>query len=353
MPAVRTLRTDVARLALAGGRMVGTEGHQLAEQYVLRRLDELGLAPYSGRSYRLPYRVGGLEFTNLVGLVRGRDSDAAPVLVGAHYDSVIPAPCADDNAAAVAIALAAASTLIRRAPERDVIIAIFDAEEPPYFQTDCMGSTRFYEDQLDERGVHAAVIMDLVGHDVVVPFDMLSANRIAAALGRACPRLRKWDIPFPILRDLLFITGAESHPALPGLLTELRTPRRLRPIAALNRYIGDMSDQGVFRVNGVPYLFLSCGRWPHYHVPTDTPDRLNYRKMHRITTYLTRIVASFCGAAFDKPAEPVDPVAFEIATLERALGPLRPVLLRALGIPRPETREDLDFLAEMLLATGL
>ena len=80
-----------------------------------------------------------------------------------------------------------------------------------------------------------------------------------------------------------------------------------------------MSDQGVFRSNGVPYLFLSCGRWPHYHARTDTPNRLNYRKMHRIAAYLTTIVDTLCRAAFDKLAEPVDPVAFEIATLERAL----------------------------------
>jgi hypothetical protein len=31
-----------------------------------------------------------------------------------------------------------------------------------------------------------------------------------------------------------------------------------------------MSDHGIFRENGVPYLFLSCGRWPHYHRDTDT-----------------------------------------------------------------------------------
>ncbi len=347
------LRADVGRLAFPGGRMVGSEGHRLAEQHILRRFDQLGLAPYSGHSYRLPYVREGQEFVNLVGVVRGKAPGGAPVLIGAHYDSVIPAPCADDNAAAVAIALSAASILVRRGLDRDVIIAVFDAEEPPYFQTACMGSTRFYEDQLDDRGVHAAVIMDLVGHDVLVPFDYLGVNRIADSLGRACPRLRKWDIPLPVVRDLLFITGAESHPALPGLLTELKTPRRLRPVATLNRYIGDMSDQGVFRVNGVPYLFLSCGRWTHYHVESDTPDRLNYRKMHRITRYLAGVVEALCDASLDRSLDPVDPVAFEIATLDRALGPLFPSLLRILRIPRPESREDLDFLAETLLATGL
>jgi len=39
-------------------------------------------------------------------MVRGGDPDLAPLLVGAHFDSAIAAPCSDDNAAAVAIALA-------------------------------------------------------------------------------------------------------------------------------------------------------------------------------------------------------------------------------------------------------
>jgi len=34
----------------------------------------------------------------------------------------------------------------------------------------------------------------------------------------------------------------------------------LKLVPTLNRHIGDMSDHGVFRENGVPYFFLSCGR---------------------------------------------------------------------------------------------
>jgi hypothetical protein len=55
--------------------------------------------------------------------------------------------------------------------------------------------------------------------------------------------MRADRIAFPVVRDLLFLTGAESHRALPDLLAPLKPPRRLRPIAALNRYIGDISDQ--------------------------------------------------------------------------------------------------------------
>jgi hypothetical protein len=32
-----------------------------------------------------------------------------------------------------------------------------------------MGSHRFYHDQLDARGVHFALILDMVSHDVSIP----------------------------------------------------------------------------------------------------------------------------------------------------------------------------------------
>ena len=52
-----------------------------------------------------------VESSNLVGVIPGADRRLSPVLIGAHYDSVIAAPSADDNAAAVAIALSAVGAL--------------------------------------------------------------------------------------------------------------------------------------------------------------------------------------------------------------------------------------------------
>jgi len=265
---------------------------------------------------------------------------------------VIAAPSADDNAAAVAIALEAARVLQRRKLKRDVVFAMFDAEEPPHFQTESMGSLRFFEDQMNPERIHAAIIMDLVGHDVVVPHAHLAGNSLVNELAKFVPRLRNADIAFPIIKDLLFVTGAESHGNLPAILGDAKPSRGLRPVATLNRYIGDMSDQGVFRQNGVPYLFLSCGRWPHYHAPTDTPERLNYRKMWRISRYLVRIVEGLCSSVLAE-APPVDTVDFEIRTLQRALGPLLPLLLKKLEIRHLSSRHDLDLLVESLLALGL
>jgi hypothetical protein len=169
----------------------------------------------------------------------------------------------------VAIALAAAESLGRKKLQRDVVIAIFDAEEPRHFRQPSMGSIRFYEDHARERGIHAALIMDMMGHDVVVPAEMLDLVPWFGRLGQILlPRLGTEDVVIPGVRDLFFMIGAESHPDLAGAVDSVRVPRRLRLIAALNEYVGDVSDHGVFRASGVPYLFFSCGRWRHYKLET-------------------------------------------------------------------------------------
>src|SRR4051794_32634083 len=128
-----TLREEVEALAQPEGRVVGTPGHEHARRHLEERLRAIGLRPYRGDTFALPYRAAGRDFCNLIALAPGADPDRPPVLIGAHYDSVIAAPCADDNAAAVAIALAAGEHFLRQPARRGVVIALFDAEEPGYF----------------------------------------------------------------------------------------------------------------------------------------------------------------------------------------------------------------------------
>ena len=141
-PLAKHLERDVLSIALENGRRVGTKGHAIVEEFLVDRLGAIGCEPYSGKSFSLPYEQHGIDFTNIVGVIPGKDRSKQPLLIGAHYDSVIDAPCADDNAAAVAIALAVGELAAESGNlERDLIIAIFDAEEPPYFQTDPWAQT--------------------------------------------------------------------------------------------------------------------------------------------------------------------------------------------------------------------
>ena len=189
------LEKDVKAICFNRGRIAGSKGSEKSREYLLGRMREIELVPYSSqKEIYIPYNPGdGNRFHNLVGVLKGKNPELSPVLIGAHYDSLLEAECADDNAAAVAIALSAAEALQSKNLDRDVVVALFDAEEPPYFLGASMGSTRFFEDATDKRGFNAAVIMDLVGHDVPMTAPLPG------------------NIPETIKR-LLFITGAESAP---------------------------------------------------------------------------------------------------------------------------------------------
>ncbi|MDA8973352.1 M28 family peptidase [Akkermansiaceae bacterium] len=335
------LERDVRELCISSGRRVGTEGHKLAGKWVERRLQEIGCIPYIGETFSLPYEVEGIGFVNYAGVITGRDRSLSPVLIGAHYDSVIDAPCADDNGASVAISLSVAEAMIKCGGlERDLLVVIFDAEEPPYFQSECMGSIRFYEDQIDERGIHFAVISDLVGHDVTFP-DSVTKRLPAAKILTA---------PFA---PLTFMTGAESHPALPKVLEAIKTPKGMKLIATLNEYVGDMSDHGIFRINNIPYVFLSCGRWEHYHQPSDTPEKLNYKKMAAITEYCRTICETAARTGFSSSERLADSLDYEMKTWDKALGLMRRPLAKMLGVPDFNNRKNINKAASSLSNLGL
>jgi hypothetical protein len=130
----------------------------------------------------------------------------------------------------------------------------------------------------------------------------------------------------------------------------------LKLLPTLNSYIGDMSDHGVFRRHGVPYFFLSCGHWAHYHQTTDTPDRLNYRKMAAITRQVDALLKNIDGKELRgtrKKERICNTVEIEIRHLRRALGPILPIVLKRAKLSEITTRKHIDRLVDSLLALGL
>jgi len=318
------LISDVVSLATPAGRLPGTSGHSAARHFLLRRFAALGLLPYRGLDgYEHRFRTvqGGFDAANLVGVLPGGDRSRAPIVIGAHYDSVLAAPCADDNAAAVAIMLAVAQRLASSPLGRDLVIVSFDTEEPPFFLTPDMGSTRFVHDVL-RRPVHLAVIMDLVGHSVSAPGLDLDP-------------------------DLVFVTGAESHPALPAVLQETGLP----VVATRNDRVGDYSDHHAFRVAGIPYLFFSCAEWEHYHQPTDRPERLDFAKMRRLVVDVEAVLRRADQAAIGVQIDH-DCTDFELDTMRRHLGePLLAAAAAMMGVQAVQSRADLDLLVPLLRAS--
>lgn len=335
---VQRLTKHTKALALPFGRRVGQPGHDTARDYLITQMNRIGLEPFDGDSFELSYTLNHptrrkpQEFTNLVGVIPGRDRSLPPILLGAHYDSVIDSPCVDDNATSVAHNLVLAGYYAIHGLDRDLIIAFFDSEEPPFYLGKTMGSRRFCEDYCSEIDFAAVIVTDLVGHDPR-PEDL----GLPSAAGLAMPQIKK----------LVAVMGAESHGAFPEIVEEAaRATKDIRVISILHRYVGPMSDHTAFADAGQPFLFLSCGQGEHYHTPEDTIEWINFDKLAHITRFIADLVARIDDLSDEYEWELYDPFDTDIRMLKRALGPIAIAALRAYGIKIPKTREELDELIE-------
>ena len=100
---VRSLTRHAQALALPTGRRVGQPGHDVARDYLLGQMARARLIPFAGDSLELSYERAHPNtrqpqgFTNLVGVIPGKDRGLPPILLGAHYDSVSCSETPDDR----------------------------------------------------------------------------------------------------------------------------------------------------------------------------------------------------------------------------------------------------------------
>ncbi len=183
-----------------------------------------------------------------------------------------------------------------------------------------MGSTVFYKYQ-QKGDIDCAIILDLVGHDTPI---------------KGC-------------KDAMFITGMESHPSLENVLrsTPVEDPLQISPI--LNAYVGSMGDHHVFNQNNRPYLFMSCGRWEHYHMPTDTPEKLNYEKMGSVAAYLAKVIMQCDKTDFPQGGLMYDTVRTEAEFMNKAFSDF----FRRYSIEPVKTREDITSALVFMATFGL
>ena len=332
------LKRDTDTLSMPQGRRVGQPGHKTAIAYLSHRMEEIGLEWFLNDTYSLPYtgldpfHGRKIEFTNLAGLIAGTNRTSMPVLLGAHYDSAIDAPCSDDNAVSIALLLRAAEILMKKTPRRNVILAFFDAEEAPFFQTENMGSVRFYRDHCRGLDFACVIILDMIGHDFEVGIPLL-------------------DKLLPGIHELLFVLGSESHTQLPVIVEQaVSAAEQLRILPTLNRYIGDMSDHLAFRTGGQPYLLLSKGRGRHSHQPEDDIEWINFGRVRRTLDFLLGIIELLDQATMNRGRQSIDPYEFELRMMRKAIGWPLSLILRYIGLHKwsLRSRGDLDALAGKL-----
>ncbi|HYS43694.1 MAG TPA: M28 family peptidase [Geobacteraceae bacterium] len=258
---------------------------QQAAQYVTSRLRGLGLTVREE-----PYLVEDKEVVNIEAELKGTVHPEEIVVIGAHYDSVSGTAGANDNGSGVAALLELARLLKETNPARTVRLVAFVNEEPPWFQTEAMGSL-VYARRAKKRG------------DKIVA--MLSLETIGCYSD--LPKSQHYPAPFGLFYPdtgnfIAFVGNFRSRSLLRRAIGTFRatTPFPSEGVAAPEAISGiGWSDHWSFWQEGYPALMVTDTapfRYLHYHEPEDTPEKLDYERMARVVDGLVRVATELAAS---------------------------------------------------------
>jgi len=228
------------------------------------------------------YEVGGRTYRNVVAELPGREEKV--VVIGAHYDTAPGTPGADDNASGIAVLLELARLLRGFAPAPAIRWVAFTLEEPPYYRSSLMGS-RVHARKCRQRNerVVCMISLEMLGY-----YSDLAGSQF---------------YPLGILR--WFYPGCGNFIGLAGNFRSRRIVRTLARQMSETEVIpvehaafpcvpgADLSDNWSFWEEGYPGLMITDTaflRNPHYHLPTDLADTLDYERMASVATALEHAI---------------------------------------------------------------
>lgn len=273
------------------------ERHPHSAPEALARAAAYVAAQFAGFQWtttRQSFRALGKSYNNILAVKapagRPAKERQAPLLIGAHYDTVMASPGADDNASALAVLLEVADQLRYTGVTRPVWLAAFCLEEQGL-----LGS-RAFALHLKQAGqpLYGAIVLECVGY----------VSHEAGSQGTP-PGV---PIAVPTVGNFLGIIGNEASrhliaaversarsaaPAMPTLA--LAVPGRGEALPDVRR-----SDHAAFWDEGYPAVMLTDTanfRNPHYHLPSDTLDTLDLGFIEAVSRTVAASVVELAGKA--------------------------------------------------------
>jgi len=227
---------------------------------------------------------------NVLGLIEGSNPSlkGEVMIVGAHYDHDGEAYGqiwygADDNGSGTAALLELAEAFGNGSlpPARSILLCAWAAEEKGL-----LGS-RYY--------VHHPVF-PLNRTVAMFQMDMIGRNEEHAEnKSQQIPEERASENT-----NTLNILGSVFSPDLKATISGMNSQSNLTLRFRYDFGAEDLmrrSDQWSFLQRGVPALFFFTGLHPDYHTPRDTPDKINYAKLEKITRLVYLSALQIANAA--------------------------------------------------------
>jgi len=277
------LSADVHYLSAAiGERSIPQAGSlESTAEYLGSNLRQAGYAVTEHK-----YSVAGVEVRNVEASLPGSGSASGTIVVGAHYDSVAGTVGANDNASGVAAVLELARLLQGSRVRKTVRFVLFVNEEPPYFQTTNMGSL-VYARQLRRENIPVSAMISL--ETIGFYSDAPGSQKYPPALGYL----------YPTRGDFIgFVGNTESSDLVRRSIRTFResTSFPSQGLAAPADWPGvGWSDHWSFWQERYPAIMITDTapfRYPYYHTPLDTSDKVDFKKMARVVEGVRRVVES-------------------------------------------------------------
>ena len=223
------------------------------------------------------FKVENAACHNLSVEIPGESRPDEIVLVGAHYDTVSWSPGANDNGSAVSALLELSGLFSTKPTARTLRFVAFANEEPPFFKTRFMGSLVYAKACREKKeNIVAMVCLETIGYyrderkTQKYPFPLSffypDKGNFIAVVGnlRSKPLVRSFarnfmkesDFPVECAAPFGFITGI------------------------------DWSDHWSFWRCGYRAIMITdtaLFRYPYYHSSEDTPDKIDYHSLARVT----------------------------------------------------------------------
>ncbi len=277
-----TIKDDVVFLSddKLEGRQTGSDGEQLAADYIAERFKSLGLEgkgtnnyfqtfsfkpktdPHQEVNYTVKDGDSTITGTNVIGYLNNNAENT--IVIGAHYDhlgygaegSLFRGETneihngADDNASGVAVLLDLAKKLKENNTGNNYLFMAFSGEE-----MGLLGSNYFTKNPtIDLKKTNYMLNMDMVGR--LKPDSTLAVYGVGTS---------------PILKQVVKANNSKFK------------------IIENESGVGP-SDHTSFYNSDIPVLHFFTGQHEDYHKPGDDFEKLNYEGMATISTYIFDII---------------------------------------------------------------
>ena len=289
----RNLRQHVNALAGNIGirHYTQLDNYVAAQSYIFTSFKDLGYQPTAAN----PWGIGPNHIiANVVAELGGTTRGSEILIVGAHFDSIAEGPGANDNGSGVAGTLELARLLARDPQSRTIRFVAFYNEESVY-----PWGARLYAKSCREKNenIVGMICLETIGYYTDAP----NSQHYPSPLSLFYPSTGNF---------VGFVGSVDYKPFLHDAIWAFRTQTQFpsRGVAAPG-FMKDAtrSDHAAFWSSGYPAVMITDTanfRYPYYHDARDTPDKIDYERLARVTLGLSRMVRSLAGGAtMPAPAE--------------------------------------------------